>query len=206
VVSSPSSTSPAATCWPTPPAGWFTTPTSPGTGVLAGLVIAPASSPVPYNRTDWGDWIDADHDCQDTRAEVLINQAQPGTITLSASGCSVTGGQWLDPYTNQLVTGPSNVDIDHMVPLGNAHRSGAWAWDATTKRAYYNDLVDTDHLLAVTDTVNQSKGDQGPETWKPPYTGDWCRYATDWATIKKKWSLTVTQPEYDSLASMLVGC
>ena len=75
--------------------------------------------------------------------------------------------------------------------------AGAWAWDASTKRACYNDL---------TDTVNQSKGDQGPETWKPPYTGDWCRYASDWATIKTKWSLTVTQPEYDALASMLVGC
>jgi hypothetical protein len=64
----------------------------------------------------------------------------------------------------------------------------------------------TDHLLAVTDSVIQSKGDQGPETWKPPYTGDWCRYATDWATIKKKWSLTVTRPEYDANASMLTGC
>ena len=79
-----------------------------------------------------------------------------------------------------------------------AHRSGAWAWDATTKRAYYNDLTDIDHLLAVTDTVKPSKGDEGPETWKPPYTGDWCRYATDWATIKTKWSLTVTQTEYDA--------
>jgi hypothetical protein len=85
-------------------------------------------------------------------------------------------------------------------------RAGRWAWHATTKQAYYNDLTDTDHLLAVTDTVNQSKGDQGPAAWTPPYTGDWCRYATDWATIKEKWSLTVTQPEYDALASMLVGC
>jgi hypothetical protein len=93
-----------------------------------------------------------------------------------------------------------------MVPLGNTHRSGGWAWDAATKHAYANDLTDDDHLIAVTDNVNQSKGDQGPEAWKPPYTGDWCRYATDWATIKKTWSLTVTQPEYDALASMLTTC
>jgi hypothetical protein len=33
-----------------------------------------------------------------------------------------------------------------------------------------------------------------------------CRYATDWAAIKKKWSLTATQPEYDSLLSMLTIC
>jgi hypothetical protein len=151
-------------------AGWFTAATGPGTGtaVLAGLVIAPASSPVPYNRSSWGDWIDADHDCQDTRAEVLITQAVPATVTLSANGRTVTGGQWLDPYTNQVVVGPSNIDIDHMVPLGNAHRSGAWAWDATIKRAYYNDLTDTDHLLAVTDSVNQSKDDRAPKPGSRP--------------------------------------
>jgi hypothetical protein len=78
--------------------------------------------------------------------------------------------------------------------------------DAATKHAYANDLADADHLIAVTDNVNQSKGDRGPEEWKPPYTGDWCRYATDWATIKKTWSLTVTQPEYDALTSMLTTC
>jgi hypothetical protein len=187
-------------------AGWFTRAPPTPSGVLSGLVIAPASSPVPYVRASWGDWIDADHDCQNTRAEVLIAQAIPNTVTLSANHCTVTGGQWHDPYTNQTVVGPTNVDIDHMVPLGNAHVSGAWAWDSTTKRAYYNDLTDTDHLLAVRDSVNQAKGDKGPEAWKPPYTGDWCRYATDWATIKKKWSLTVTQAEYNSLASMLTTC
>jgi hypothetical protein len=82
-----------------------------------------------------------------------------------------------------------------MVPLGNAHVSGGWAWDSATKRACYNDRADVDHLLAVRDTVNQAKGDKGPETWRPPYAGDRCRYATDWATIKKKWSLTVAQAE-----------
>jgi hypothetical protein len=187
-------------------AGWFTRAPPTPSGVLAGLVIAPASSPVPYVRSSWGDWIDANGDCQNTRAEVLVAQAIANTVTLSPNHCSVTGGQWHDPYTNQIVVGPSNVDIDHMVPLGNAHVSGAWAWDATTKRAYYNDLADTDHLLAVRDSVNQAKGDKGPEAWKPPYTGDWCRYATDWATIKKKWSLTVTQSEYNALASMLTTC
>jgi hypothetical protein len=42
--------------------------------------------------------------------------------------------------------------------------------------------------------------------WKPPYTGDWCRYATDWATSKKKWSLTITQAEYNAPASERTTC
>jgi hypothetical protein len=33
-----------------------------------------------------------------------------------------------------MVRGPSNVGIGHMVALGNAQRSGAWAWDSSAKR------------------------------------------------------------------------
>jgi hypothetical protein len=56
---------------------------------------------------------------------VLIAQATANTIKLSANHCTVTGGQWHDPYTNQTVVGPTNVDIDHLVALGNPRVS--WA-------------------------------------------------------------------------------
>src|SRR5207253_2189615 len=85
--------------------GCFTAGATTGVGVLDGLMIAPASSPVTYNREDYGDWIDADHDCQDTRAEVLIAEALTATLILAANGCTVVDGQWLDPYTNAVVTG-----------------------------------------------------------------------------------------------------
>ena len=42
----------------------------------------------------------------------------------------MTSGQWLAPYTNTVVTDPGKLDIDHMVPLGNAHDSwtGVGPW------------------------------------------------------------------------------
>ena len=115
-------------------------------------------------------------------------------------------GTWLDPFTGRSWTDASDVDIDHMVPLKNAHDSGAWAWDAAQKERYANDLGYPGHLIAVEDGVNASKGASGPEKWKPPDTSSWCQYATDWATIKATWNLTVTQPEYDALRSMLASC
>jgi hypothetical protein len=126
--------------------------------------------------------------------------------TLSGSGCTVTAGSWTSPYDGATWTNPTDVDIDHLVALGNAHESGGWTWDSATKLAYANDLIDPDHLIAVTDNVNASKGDRAPEAWKPPLTSYWCTYATDWVEVKVRWRLSVTQTEYDALVQMLATC
>jgi hypothetical protein len=42
-------------------------------------------------------------------------------------GCDVTSGEWLDHYTGRTYAVPAEIDIDHVVPLANAWRSGASA-------------------------------------------------------------------------------
>jgi len=174
--------------------------------LLEGLVVSNSSAPVSYDRDDWGSgWSDADGDCMNARHEVLktesVNQTQ-----VSSSGCTVTGGRWYGAFTGTWVTNPSSLDIDHFVPLANAHASGGWAWSSATKRNYYNDLSDPKHLIAVTASANRSKGSRGPESWKPTDTTYWCVYAHSWATIKIRWDLTVTTSELAALTSMLNTC
>ena len=145
--------------------------------LLEGLIVSNSSAPVSYDRDDWGSgWSDADGDCMSTRHEVLktesVDQAQ-----VDYYGCTVTGGRWYGAFTGTWVTNPSSLDIDHFVPLANAHASGGWAWSSTTKRNYYNDLSDPKHLIAVTASANRSKGARGPESWKPTNTDYWCVYA-----------------------------
>ena len=139
------------------------------------------------------------------RHEVLktesVDQAQ-----VDYYGCTVTGGRWYGAFTGTWVTNPSSLDIDHFVPLANAHASGGWAWSSTTKRNYYNDLSDPKHLIAVTASANRSKGARGPESWKPTNTDYWCVYAHTWTTIKTRWELTVTTSELGALTSMLNTC
>src|SRR5262245_16411215 len=49
---------------------------APTSGTLTLLVIADASNQAAYRRDLFGgEWIDADNDCQDTRAEVLIAES-----------------------------------------------------------------------------------------------------------------------------------
>lgn len=158
-----------------------------------------------YVRGDWPHWVDDDGDCQDARDEVLIVESTV-TATLSSDRCAVVAGRWIDAYTGAVITDPSAIDIDHMVPLANAHRSGAARWSTTMKRSYANDLQLDVALIAVSASVNRSKGDRSPDQWRPPAATAWCGYATWWIEVKYRWSLTVTPAERTALQDMLRTC
>ena len=211
-IPAPTTTIPAPTTTiPQPPTGTSTTVAWSSNDdwdeeLLAELQVYNGSAPVSYDRDDWGSgWSDADGDCMSARHEVLKAESVDPAV-ISWSGCTVTGGRWYGAFTGAWVTNPSSLDIDHFVPLANAHDSGGWAWSSATKRDYYNDLSDATHLIAVTASANRSKGSRGPESWKPSDSSYWCVYAHTWANIKIRWELTVTSAELSALTSMLNTC
>jgi len=174
--------------------------------LLGELRISDTAPQVDYDRDDWGSgWSDADSDCINTRHEVLILESLIDA-EMDPSGCKVINGQWFDAFTGTYVDDPGSLDIDHFVPLANAHASGGWAWSAADKRDYYNNLANPQHLIAVTASANRSKGSRGPDEWKPPDSSYWCQYAYSWADIKARWELTVTSSETNALRTMLEGC
>ena len=200
----PPTLTPTPTSRPDQPTATATTSTT--TTVLRVTVAAIPSNLPTYDRDDWRHWTDADSDCQDARQEVLVAESQTIVSYQTDRQCRVSTGQWLAPYTGTVVTDPGKLDVDHMVPLGNAHLSGAWQWSAQQKERYANHLKDPQHLIAVTARANRSKGARGPEAWKPEDRSYWCQYATDWITIKDDWGLTVTLREADALTGMLDTC
>jgi len=176
-------------------------------GVFIQLLLREILVDLPqYDRGDWRHWIDADRDCQNTRHEVLDEESLIAPTFKAEDQCQVLSGQWLAPFTGVTVTEASMLDVDHMVPLANAHKSGAWGWDADRKRDYANNLYESSHLIAVTASANRSKGAKGPEEWQPPDKSYRCQYAKNWVLVKSNWSLSVTAAEWIALDDMLGTC
>ena len=202
-----SATAPAtspATADPSPAATGTTTS---ATGVVLTISVAETPLDLPdYDRGEWRHWIDEDRDCQNARQEVLIAESTAAVTFQSGDQCRVESGRWQGPYTGEMVTDPMALDIDHMVPLENAHRSGGWAWDRERKREFANSLDYDNHLIAAIASANRSKGSKGPEKWRPPLESYWCVYAVDWVTIKRDWGLSVTEAEFAALSEMLATC
>ena len=168
--------------------------------LLDQLTVAAAGGMRGYSRDRFSHWTSAGSNC-DVRDTVL---ERDGTA-IELDGCDVVGGEWLSAFDGKTFTDPGDLDIDHIVPLANAWRSGADAWDDDQRREFANDL-ERPQLIAVSASTNRSKGDQDPSQWQPPNRDYWCQYAQDWITVKHYWELSVTEPEKATLADMLTTC
>ena len=150
-----------------------------------------------YNRDDWYHWIDADGDCQDTRAEVLIRDSLKPVTYHSNAKCRVTGGLWELPFTGGAVTNAQQLDIDHIIPLKWAHGHGGDRWSSAKKSAFAND---PDNLLATSSSANRSKGAKGPDQWLPSINK--CRYAQRWMQLIEKYGLMTIAGEVEAIAKV----
>lgn len=176
--------------------------------IVAPHAAAPAAeaNPPPYHRRDWRHWIDADHDCQDTRQEVLIAESEVPVEFADERHCRVKRGRWTCPYTGRVVTDPAQLDIDHVVPLENANASGGSLWTPAKKQAFANDLEHPEALMAVVSAANRQKGSKGPDGWLPPNARFRCVYAARWTSVKRRWALAVTTEEAAAIKRIERAC
>ena len=160
---------------------------------------------VRYDRDDYmpDGWQPVRDQC-DVREIGLLTEAV--LIAGVDNRCQPQSGAWYSWFDGEKVYHSSQIDIDHLVPLSEAHRSGAALWSAEQKRAYANDLELEAALAAVSRSSNRSKGDSDPAGWRPPLRGAWCQYAHDWIAVKLKWELSADSAEVEALRTMLDTC
>src|SRR5690349_5932486 len=157
---------------------------------LNSLTVAAEANASTYDRDLFPHWITISGTCN-TRETVL---KRDGSGVVVSSACAATSGSWYSPYDGATWTAAGDLDIDHVVPLAEAWRSGASAWTTAKRQSFANDLT-RPQLIAVTDNVNQSKSDQDPSTWQPSLTSYKCTYARMWIGVKYYWGLTLQSTE-----------
>lgn len=168
------------------------------------LEVKVESDSSSYDRGLFQHWIDSDKNGCDTRKEVLLRQS---TVTIKpASGCRFTKGRWVSAFDGRVITNPSQLDIDHFVPLKEAWESGASQWTDARRRAFANDLSFRPSLIAVTASSNRSKGDRDPAEWLPSAKSFHCQYAGRWIQVKYRWQLSIDESELKALRSALGTC
>ncbi|MDR0944647.1 MAG: excalibur calcium-binding domain-containing protein [Bifidobacteriaceae bacterium] len=166
------------------------------------------SNPGGYKRSYFKTWEEADEwgwsrvtdpDCNVREATLM----RDGTKVKVNTSCKVLSGHWFDPYSGATFQKASRLDIDHMVPLADAWRSGANKWSAAKREKYANN---PEVVVVSSASQNRSKGDDSPASWKPADHASWCGYAVRWIAVKHTWRLSVTSAEKKALASMLDTC
>ena len=158
---------------------------------------------VPYERSEYGRWRDVDRDCQNTRHEILISSSAEPVQFKTEKECLVVSGKWIGLYTGKIFNNARQVDIDHVVPLKEAHISGASGWSKEKKRQFAND---EDNLLAVSRSSNRSKGAKDPAQWMPRNEAFHCEYIKKWVAVKEKYILYMDQKEQQKINRVLQGC
>jgi len=192
-------------------------PVPAGGAVVAGdarsaLAALPVKGPAPltgYSRAAFGPaWADVDRSGCDQRNQVLARDMTAVQLR-KGSRCVVASGRLLDPYTGKQINfvrgqGTSEaVQIDHVVALADAWRTGAQQLDQHTRAQMAGDLVE---LLAVDGPTNQAKRDRDAAAWLPANKAYRCNYVARQVAVKIKYRLWVIPAERDAIDRVLAGC
>jgi hypothetical protein len=167
---------------------------------LDDLVVTAEGSMASYARELFPHWGTVSGTCN-TRETVLKRDG--GAVAVDGA-CYPVSGSWYSQYDGVTLTSAAAVDIDHVVPLAEAWRSGASSWAASMRQRFANDLSNP-QLIAVSGSSNRSKSDQDPSTWTPRAAYG-CTYSKLWIGSKHAWSLRMQPAEKSAVQSLLSTC
>jgi hypothetical protein len=175
--------------------------------VLATLRVKGRAPMTGYVRTAkfGAAWLDVDRNGCDTRDDVLRRDL----TAVTGSRCTVRTGVLHDPYTRTTihfvrgVKTSAAVQIDHIVPLGDAWQTGAQGWTQAKRIDLANDPI---NLFAVDGPSNEQKSDSDAASWLPPNKSFRCTYIAHQVGVKKAYGLWVTTAEKAAMQRVLTTC
>lgn len=177
--------------------------------VLGKLPIAPRDEWEEFDREgSFGEgWQDPDGNGCDARNDALA--ASMTDVERNRDACRVDTGVFVDPYSGDEIDferGPNTsplVQIDHVVALANAWRTGAKELSFEERVELSNDPM---NLQATAGWVNDDKKSQDAANWLPPQESYRCTYVARQIVVKATYNLWVTQAEHDAMRDVLADC
>lgn len=157
-----------------------------------------------YVRSYFGDGWQSTGGC-DTRNIILNRDMSDVTVNQS---CQVIRGTLHDPYTGKMIyfergsDSSSLVQIDHVVALSNAWKTGAYLLSESERIKLANDPLE---LLAVDGQSNQQKSDGDASQWLPDNKSFWCDYVARQIAVKGKYDLWMVESEYSTIKNILIA-
>lgn len=152
-------------------------------------------------------WADLDGDDCNTRQELLAEHLED--VEMNRDGCRVDSGVLHDEYTGETVDfirgqGTSDdVQIDHVVALYNAWRTGAQDLTQEERLQLANDPM---NLQPTVDWANDEKESSDASQWLPPEESYQCTYVARQIVVKATYELWVTPSEDEAMRDVLAGC
>lgn len=158
-----------------------------------------------YDRSQYKHWTRKDG--LSVRDRVLIEESLSDTkFNNCGDESSYMSGEWKGLYSGATFYCSNEIDIDHLVPLKEAHISGAYKWDYSKKKLYANDIRNPYTLIAVSSSQNRKKGSKDPSQWMPPNQDAHCTYLKMWIDVKSKWDLKMDEREENFINSRMENC
>lgn len=173
--------------------------------VLDTLEVAPWDSSDGYDRRKFGErWVDVDGNGCNTRNDILGRDLTGIKYTSNKYRCIVKSGELDDPYSDQQIhfdrSESDEVQIDHIVALYNAWRTGAQGMSEIDRIALANDPY---NLIAVDGDTNYEKSDGDASQWLPHDEDFHCEYVARQIGVKARYNLWVTEKEKKALRTVL---
>jgi hypothetical protein len=166
-------------------------------------VSASGASVTAYSRDQFGSgWADPDGNGCDGRQDAV---ARATTDQHRTSRCYIATGDVLDWYTGKVCNdcATRSYDVDHVVALADAWRSGANKWTRAKRIRYANDPL----VLVLTNaSLNRSKSDRGPDEWAPINHAAACKYVRRYEFIKRIYELHTTAAQRAAIRRTLTTC
>jgi len=113
-----------------------------------------------------------------------------------------TQGGMFSPYDLTCFSSPRQSDVEHIVALAEAHRSGMCTHGHQEKEQFASDLLNL--TLATPELNREQKIAKDASNWMPPENQCW--YAARIVAVKKKYGLSVDKAEKRALHRILKHC